>query len=121
MKHLLLILFPLIFVCTATAQEWSEPVNVSNMNDFIIKSDFTIDNAGVIHCVWNLKYNANYGVIYYARSEDDGASWSEPVSISQNQDLYCTSPQIVHDSQNRLYVGSAEKLDLHKIYLGSYT
>ena len=105
MKSFLLISLALILAFPATAQEWSEPVNVSNMDDFILKSDFTIDNAGVIHCVWNLKYDANYGVIYYARSEDDGASWSEPVSISQNQDLYCTSPQIVHDSQNRLYVG----------------
>lgn len=105
MKHLFLFLFSLILVYAATAQEWSEPVNVSNMNDFILKSDFTIDNAGVIHCVWNLKYNANYGVIYYARSEDDGFTWTVPISISQNQELYCTSPHIVHDSQNRLYVG----------------
>jgi len=100
-----LILLILLFSSNLQSQNWTEPVNVSNMNDFIINCDFTIDNTGIIHCVWNLKYSANYGVIYYAKSEDDRLTWSEPVSVSQNINYYCTNPQIVHDSQNNLYVG----------------
>ncbi len=100
-----LILFILSFSSNLQSQNWTEPVNVSNMNDFILNCDFTIDNTGIIHCVWSLKYSANYGVIYYAKSEDDGLTWTEPVSVSQNINYYCTNPQIVHDSQNNLYVG----------------
>lgn len=70
-----------------------------------MNSDFTIDNEGTIHCVWNLKYGSNYAVIYYACSEDDGNTWSSPESISQNEIYYCTDPQIVHDQDNNLYVG----------------
>ena len=95
----------MVFADNASAQNWIEPVNVSNMNDFILSSDFTIDHNGIIHCVWNLKYENNYGVIYYASSEDGGITWTNPLSISQNEDLYCTGPQIVNDSDNKLYVG----------------
>jgi hypothetical protein len=102
------------------SQNWTEPVNVSNMNDFILNCDFTIDNTGIIHCVWNLKYSANYGVIYYAKSEDDGLTWTEPVSVSQNINYYCTNPQIVHDSQNNLYVGY-DLNDYSPQTWGSYT
>ena len=94
----------IFFATISISQNWSEPVNVSNMNDFILSSDFTIDNEGIIHCVWNLKYELNYGIILYAYSEDDGNTWSDAISISQNDTNYCTSPHIVHDSQNNLYV-----------------
>ncbi len=108
MKKQLFILYVLLLLIlshTAWAQDWTVPVNVSNTNDMILFSDFTIDNNGIIHCVWNLKYNSNYGVIFYSYSEDDGNSWFEPISISQNVSNYCTSPYIIHDSQNNLYVG----------------
>lgn len=94
----------LLTYTVAISQNWTEPVNVSNMNDFILSSDFTIDNEGIIHCVWNLKYDLNYGIILYTYSEDDGNTWSDAISISQNDTNYCTSPSIVHDSQNNLYV-----------------
>jgi len=106
MKKLTFLAFLILsFSSNLQSQNWTEPVNVSNMNDFILNCDFTIDNTGIIHCVWNIKYSANYGVIYYAKSEDDGLTWTEPVSVSQNINYYCTNPQIVHDTQNNLYVG----------------
>ncbi len=102
-----LCLVALIFLLTnkPIAQNWTPPINVSNANGFIIHSDFTIDNEGVIHCVWDFKFNSNYSVIYYSFSDDEGFTWTEIVNISQNDTNFCTSPQIVHDSQNNIYVG----------------
>lgn len=102
-KTLLLFLF-IMLTFSSSAQNWTEPVNVSNMNDFILSSDFTIDHSGIIHCVWSLKYDANFSVIYYSKSDDNGFTWSDPLSISQNEDLYCTGPQIVNDTDNKIYV-----------------
>ena len=111
----------IILVTTISlSQNWTDPVNISNMNDFILKSDFTIDNEGVIHCIWNLKFNSNYAAIFYSKSEDDGYIWTEPISISQNDTHYCTNPQIAHDSENNLYVGYDLNIYTHPDW-GSYT
>lgn len=87
------------------AQNWTPPINVSNTNGFIIQSDFTIDNNGVIHCVWNYKFNSNFAVIYYSKSTNDGFSWTDPIIISQNDDNFCSEPYIVHNNENSIYVG----------------
>ncbi len=88
-----------------TAQQWTPPVNISNLEEyFTLKSDFTIDNSGVIHCVWNVKYEHNLGKVFYSKSEDDGENWSEAVHVSKNEEYYCTGPHIAHDSENNIYV-----------------
>lgn len=106
MKHKYLLSFFLLLISFSTqAQTWTEPVNISNLNDFVNFSDFTIDNNGTIHCVWYFKYDNNYAVVYYQYSDDDGETWSEPVSVSQNDNYYCVSQRIIHDSENNIYVG----------------
>ena len=102
-KSILILLFS-TFTISIYSQNWTSPVNVSNMNDMIITCDFTIDNTGIIHCVWNVKHDENFGIIYYSFSTDDGEIWATPEDISNNDENYCTSPRIVHDSANKLFV-----------------
>jgi hypothetical protein len=99
---ILLLLFTLYF--TTQAQEWSEPVNVSNMEGTDYFPDFCIDGNGVIHCVWAHHYGGEHIKVFYAKSEDQGATWSEAEDVSQNSSMSCMRPHIVTDNQNRLFV-----------------
>jgi hypothetical protein len=65
---------------------------------------FCIDNNGVLHCVWSYEINQNFRKIYYSFSLDDGETWTEPLDLSQNEELWMGSPRIVSDSQSNLYV-----------------
>ncbi len=123
MKHLLLILF-FIAILNLYAQEWSEPVNISNTDEIDSNPEFCIDNNGVLHCVWSLKIEPNYRKIYYSKSEDDGEIWSEPQDISQNDELWMGLPHIISDSQNNLYVAYLHNVagtyDTPRIYITAF-
>jgi hypothetical protein len=86
------------------SQVWTEPVNISNMNSSIQSCDFVIDNAGIYHCVWNLKLSDSHSVLYYSKSNDNGLSWYDPENISQNDTRYYTNPVIDVNSDNNLFV-----------------
>ena len=86
------------------SQVWTKPVNISNMNSSIQSCDFVIDNAGIYHCVWNLKLSDSHSVLYYSKSNDNGLSWSNPENISQNNTRYYSEPVIDINSINNLYV-----------------
>ena len=103
MKHIILI-FTLLMISILSAQEWSGPINISNTVEQDYDPEFCIDNDGVLHCVWSFKIEQNYRKIYYSKSENDGETWSEPYSISQNNELWMASPKITSDSQNNLYI-----------------
>jgi hypothetical protein len=66
--------------------------------------EFTVDNNGNIHCVWSHNYAPNFHKIHYSKSIDDGETWTEPLDLSQNEELWMGSPCIVSDSQSNLYV-----------------
>ncbi|MBT3169371.1 MAG: T9SS type A sorting domain-containing protein [Candidatus Cloacimonetes bacterium] len=104
MKHFFLIVF-FIGIMNLSAQEWSEPVNISNMSGTMAWSDFCVDNNGYCHVVWSYKIEQNFQQIYYAKSEDGGETWSEPINISQNDEMWMDGPKIVVDSQGNIYVG----------------
>ena len=104
MKNIITTIYFCIISIIAFSQEWTEPVNISNMHAFLQSSDFCIDNSGVFHCVWNKKVDDNYSVLFYSKSIDEGLSWSEPEKISQNESRYYVYPQICADSENNLYV-----------------
>ncbi len=87
-----------------SAQDWSEPVNISTMNGGNQTPGFTIDNQGNLHCVWAHVVNYYYAIIYYSKSEDNGATWSTPVNISQNAEKRPIFANIVTDSQGKIYV-----------------
>jgi len=94
----------LCFIPCAFPQNWSEPVNISNMEGTDSQPDFTIDQNGVIHSVWVHKYNIFFWKVFYSNSIDNGITWSQPEDISLNDTLWLSSPNIVSDSENRLYV-----------------
>ena len=102
-KTFIYILFVFIFSCLS-AQDWSEPINISNTTGLDHDPSFCIDNNGVLHCVWSYKIEQNYRKIYYSKSEDDGESWSTPQDISQNSQYWCGIPHIDVDSENNIYV-----------------
>ncbi|MDA3867925.1 MAG: sialidase family protein, partial [Salinivirgaceae bacterium] len=104
-KTLLAILF-WTMATLATGQQWSEPVQISDMEGLDNYPEFCIDNNGVIHVVWTHAASSFYdhSVVYYSKSTNDGATWSEPLNISQNEEKAIARPKIVADSENRLYV-----------------
>jgi hypothetical protein len=51
MKSLLIVL-ALLSMSSVFAQNWSQPINVSNQDNTKNKLDFCVDNSGAIHCVW---------------------------------------------------------------------
>jgi len=85
-------------------QEWTEPVNISNLGGYSKDPDMVIDHNGVIHVVWTFQNSAYHWLIMYTKSEDDGHTWSEPLDLLQNTDLKMSQPHIACNSKNHLYV-----------------
>jgi hypothetical protein len=89
------------------SQEWSEPVNISNLSDHLnLDADMIIDNKEIIHVVWSMRMTSNmwWWKIMYTCSKDDGTTWAEPFDLLQNTDLWMSQPHIDFDSKNNLYV-----------------
>ncbi len=104
MKNIALSIFILLLSFQILAQNWSEPVNVSNMEGFNQDSDFCYDNSGAIHCVWIHVYELNYSKVFYSKSCDDGITWSIAQNISFNNEKRISQPHIVCDSENNLHL-----------------
>ena len=104
MKKVINLIIPIIFVINSFAQNWTEPVNVSNMGGFNQVPDFCFDNNGVIHCVWVHVFETNFSKIFYNRSYDDGLTWTTPEDISLNDEKRIGNPHIVCDSENNLHL-----------------
>lgn len=104
MKKIFLLFLPFFFVTNSFAQEWTEPIIVSNISGENQLPDFCIDKEGVIHCIWVHVYNTDFSKIYYSRSDDDGLSWTTAENISLNTDKRLSKPHIVCDSDNNLHI-----------------
>ncbi len=104
MLKLLTILGLLFCLNFLYAQQWTEPVNISNMEGTDYVPDITIGPDGTLHCVWSHKYTNQHMEIFYSKSTDKGTTWTDPYSISQNDTMACLSAHIVCDSQGKLYV-----------------
>ena len=102
-KKLLFILFFLLSNFLF-AQEWTEPVNISNMDGTDYLSDIAVGPDGTLHCVWVHYYSTLNRGIFYSNSSNEGLNWSTPVNISQNDTLVCLMPHIVVDSKKNIYV-----------------
>lgn len=107
------------------SQEWTEPVNVSNMSGTDNQPDIFIGNNGIFHCTWAHKIEENFWKIFYSRSYDAGINWTEPEDISLNQEKWVASPHIVSDSENNIFisydfnVGNPQEMHIYlKIYNG---
>nr|NQU88880.1 hypothetical protein [Bacteroidota bacterium] len=123
MKYLKLSFVILTISFTSTAQNWSGPVNVSNMENTDYFPDFCIDNDGIIHCVWTHKNSFTWWEIYYSKSLDNGVTWSNPEDISQNSSEGCIRTHIVSNSKNHLFVSydcDTENLMPNQVLLKTY-
>jgi len=88
----------------ADAQEWTPPVNISNIPGMDNMPDMCIDSCGNLHCVFTHKVGYYYGKIYYSHSEDNGLSWSTPEDVSLNTTLYAFNAHIVASGNNTLHL-----------------
>ncbi|NQU88128.1 MAG: exo-alpha-sialidase [Mariniphaga sp.] len=104
MKKALFLFIPLVLIMNSFAQNWTEPVNVSNMGGFNQLPDYCFNNNGVIHCVWVHVYETNFSKIFYSKSYDYGSTWTTPEDISLNNEKRLSQPHIICDSENNLHV-----------------
>ena len=104
MKKILVLLLFMIWFANSFAQNWTEPVNVSNMDGFNQLPDFCFDNNGVIHCVWAHVYESNFSKIFYCKSFDDGLTWTTAEDISLNTEKRIYNPHVVCDSENNIHL-----------------
>lgn len=86
------------------SQNWTTPVNISNMDGMDRQPDIFVDNNNIIHCVWVHDIESNFTKIYYTKSSDDGIIWTIPEDISQNDEKWVGSPKIIIDTNNKLIV-----------------
>jgi len=92
------------FVIFSFGQQWSDPINISNLSGSDYNPDFTIDHLGQLHCVWEHVYGTNFSKIFYSKSADGGMTWSPAENISLNSEKRLHAPHIVSDTENHLYV-----------------
>jgi len=84
-------------------QQWTEPLNISNLGGYSMHPDMMIDHNGVIHVVWSYRITDSHWLIMYTRSEDDGLTWAEPLDLLQNTELWMSQPHIACDRKNNLF------------------
>jgi len=96
--------FFIVFACVCPAQQWSDPINISNSNYTDADPDICIDNDGILHCVWVRTIEFSYRCVYYNKSLNQGQTWTTPLKISDNLSGVANNPKIVCDSHNFLYV-----------------
>jgi len=81
---------------------WSQVKNVSDSTDDSHDPDIAVDNSGNINVVWE-EYTPTDSEVYYSRSTDNGASWSQIKNISNNA-ADSWDPDIAVDSAGNINV-----------------
>ena len=98
------------------AHSWSTPVLLSSQHPGEVS--MTIDQAGVLHVIYPAYLDGYQLGLYYTRSEDDGTTWSDPVTV------YITTAPVLSgislrsaiDAAGRLHVGVAIRSAKYGIY-----
>ena len=104
MKKFLISSISLLLSISVFTQDWTEPVNISNMEGMDRQPDITIDSSGNIHCIWVHDIESNFTKIYHSKSTDDGITWSIPEDISQNDEKWVGGPKIVSGKNDNLFL-----------------
>jgi hypothetical protein len=103
--YVFLILLLISFSRATSGQEWTEPVNISNIGSLIsVDLNFVADHKNVTHVVWDQRITDTYWKIIYSKSEDDANTWSEPIELLGNTNYWMAQPHIACDSKNNIYV-----------------
>ena len=104
-SNILVFLFIAFFnPVSIVAQDWTEPVNISNLEGHDYEPDIAIDSNLILHAVWTHKIESNFFKIYYSRSEDLGLSWLNPLDFSENTNLWYGNPHITAGNENLIYI-----------------
>lgn len=103
MRPIALWMFLIFLSNVLIAQTWTPPVTISNAG-INYSPDFVIDNTGKIHCVWVQYFAPDFTKIFYAKSIDNGVTWTTPVAITTNTSLWLDEPHIKADNNGNLFV-----------------
>ena len=87
---------------TDDGASWSKSVNISNNSEDSYCPVVDVNSAGNINVVWCDNTPGNYD-IYFSRSTDDGASWSQAENLSKNSG-FSVYPDIAVDSTGNINV-----------------
>jgi len=124
-RYSIFILISLSFSLYAQQQQWTEPINISNLGEYLNKdADMVIDQNGVLHVVWSMRIKLFHEKIMYSYSINDGDTWSIPLDLLKNKDLWMSQPHIASDNKNNLYVtydyatGTPDKMIYLIVYNG---
>lgn len=73
---------------------------------FQLNPSAVIDKNGVIHVVWHGLdgTDTTYYNIRYAKSTDQGSTWSTAVKLTIGNTMHCQKPSITCDKNNKLYI-----------------
>jgi hypothetical protein len=118
MYRIIFILLYLNLFYTSFAQGWSTPVNVSNRGINCMDPHMTVDHNGVIHAVWASTYPMPQyprTLILYAKSSDQGNTWSTPEILIDDTNSWIVETHIVCNSQNHLYVSYDHNVQVAEI------
>jgi hypothetical protein len=88
---------------TGGASSWQEPRQVTRSKTGYF-SDVVVDNRNSIHVLWTEDDPGGKGWgIYYSRSDDDGATWSDRLALDESSPVWWYRAQLVIDAQQRLH------------------
>ncbi len=106
-KISLSIVFIFLFA-NSFAQQWTEPVNISNLaNSHNQSPKICIDSFGVIHCVWRGMEPGQPSLsrIYYSKSINYGYSWDGPDIVNNIEEKVTVSePNIAVNSEGNIAI-----------------
>lgn len=106
---------------------WSNPVQVNDESHQILSQNdnatlsLAVDRHGTLSLAWTDNRN-EYFDIYFARSEDQGESWSPNIRINDNQSGDQLYPSLVVGEEESLYAVWADERDgKSKVYFAHST
>src|SRR5438105_3332403 len=82
---------------------WSVPKQISKGNPAYF-SDVAIDRQGVVHAIWTAGDSGGAWALFYAHSNNDGVTWSEPITLSGDEPTWWYRAHLKTDSQDHLHV-----------------
>jgi Neuraminidase (sialidase) len=83
---------------------WSQAVNIPNKFGYIRSAKMAMDSVGNIYVVWSEESRSIRDLydIFFSRSMDNGATWSQPVNIPNN--LKSSNTEIAVDNSGNINV-----------------
>jgi hypothetical protein len=91
---------------------FSEPTRVSSGPADATEAHIAVDGSGRISVVW-VDQNPGNPQAFYARSTDNGATFSDPINVTNDNDATITKP-LVAVFKDRVYIAYQDETERHK-------